>query len=40
MKGVYDVHDDEKWNWYLNELEVIGLSDYLSIQQEAYDAMK
>ena len=40
VQGVYDVHDDEKWNWYLNELEVIGLSDYLSIQQEAYDAMK
>lgn len=39
VRGTYDIDSDTDWNWYLNELEVIGLSKYLEIQQAAYDAM-
>ncbi len=40
VQGTYDVDSDAQWEWYLNELQVMGLSDYLAIEQAAYDAMK
>lgn len=32
-----DINDDSAWDNYLNELESLGLSEYLSIKQTAYD---
>lgn len=38
--GVRDVNDDAAWNKYLEELDSMGLSAYLKICQETYDASK
>ncbi len=40
VMGVRDIDDDKAWENYLAELESYGLSDYLRISQEEYDASR
>ena len=37
--GVYDPNDDATWQWYVDELNNMGLQTYLDNSQSAWDRM-